>query len=109
MALEGVDIKTLSYSTDAQVWTVYINGNKYDFYGVNPYMKRKLNQYIKYNNKKEFFKLLRRFEYVNLTKKQKEKEEEKQSKEEDPQKKNRGGTQLDMFQEHIKSRLRSLT
>lgn len=68
MALEGVDIKQLAYSPDAQVWTVKINNNKYDFYGVNPFLKRKLGQYIKYNNKKSFFDLLKRFDYVNLTK-----------------------------------------
>lgn len=99
MALEGVDIKQLAYSPDTYRWTVVINGNQYDFYGVNPYLKRKLNQYIKHNNKRSFFDLLKKFDYKNLSK-----EKEKKEEPDDANEKNKGseGQQLSFFEQEDK-------
>lgn len=115
MALEGVDLKILSYSPDEQRWTLRINKNVYDFYGVNPYIKRKLGQYIKHNNKKNFFELLKSLEYENITKKRREfYSPDKNDGDKGEEQKNGNGEQLSLFdegtiQEHIKHRLRSYT
>lgn len=112
MALEGVDIKTLSYSSDLQRWTVRINKNVYNFYGVNPFIKKKLNQYIKHNNKKSFFEQLKALEYENITKKGEQlyspqKKDEPENKSDDQDKKGGDGEQLSLFNENfIKHRLR---
>lgn len=104
MALEGVKFIPLAYSKDIAGgrWTVIINNNKYDFFGVNPYIKRQLANYYKHNNKKEFFKLLRSLEYENLTKKK------QQQKGDDQQQKGKGkegGEQLNLFGEADLKRL----
>lgn len=100
----------VAYSPDIQRWTVIVNGNKYDFFGVNPYIKRKLGSFIKHNNKGEFFKLLRSLDYErwNKPKKQNTDSEEKKDK-------NGGepGEQLSMFDENktresIKEELRKV-
>lgn len=90
------NVITLSYSNDLQRWTAIINGTKYNFYGVNPYMMRKLGQFIKHNNKKKFFELLRTFEYENLSKPQ-----NNQDKGGD------AGKQLSMFEADLRETVRS--
>lgn len=112
MALEGVDIKTFAYSQDQQRWTVRINKNVYNFYGVNPYIKKKLNQYIKHNNKKSFFNLLKSLDYENITKERQQfYSSQKSDDKSDNEQKGGDGEQLSLFDEgsiheDIKQRLR---